>query len=188
MTARIMSRARGAAVAVVAMLALSACVFPGSGERPSGDSARSLADVQNAIAAVPGVAGVHLGGGPDSIPGQNEVNCSVVLANGYSGDQTKLVDYLLRQLWSENELKPTTTVSVDLAIGDPPTVPYPNLAAIASDLGLTPDFGTGGMSVGHRDMEEHYGSWPGPVPTLPAELAAVPTGSVNPSASSSPSP
>jgi hypothetical protein len=171
--------ARVTLVAVVLSITLAGCSDLFSPPRPAAEL-RTGGDVITAIEAVPGVALVQLGSGPDGLPGQNEINASVIINPGYTPATDVLLDYVLRQMWSQNETHITTTVSIHLFTGTaeaPESATPIDLIPALTKLGIT-NYDSDpthvsylGYQLGTTEMAKHYGKWPGPVPKLPAALA-----------------
>jgi len=166
-------------MAVAGVLATTAIVLTGCGipnlpgPTPTVPD-RSEQDAVNAINEVPGVAGSNLNGGSTGLPWLNDIGIDMALEKDYPGDKAKLLNYVLAQLWSQNEVEPTTGVRVHMSVLNGTTVNTPVfLYPIGKSIGFTHTDAP--FTVGEAEMIEHFGKWPGKVPTLPVELAKLPT-------------
>jgi len=155
------------ALLAMVLLGVSGC-SQAPGPRPSSPS-RSSADVLAALKAIPGVEDAQITGGPVGLPGQVEYGAGLALATDYHNDVAALLDYILRQLWSQSATKPTTTVTVSIQLGTGSSARILELGDAGSALGLT-NVGTRTFAVSPAQMKQHFGAWPGTVPTLPATL------------------
>ncbi|QNE48613.1 hypothetical protein F1C58_16260 (plasmid) [Glaciihabitans sp. INWT7] len=173
-------------VAAVLALTLAGCSGLLARPKPSPE-ARTTADVTRAIEAIPGVALVQIGGGPDGLPGQNEINARIIVEPELAPATDQLLDYVLRQMWSQNKTHISTLVSISFFIGtaDAPTAAErADLAPALTKLGFTGYDSDPtrirylGYGLGASEMSKHYSAWPGPVPVLPSGLA-VPSAAPN---------
>jgi len=158
-------------VGLVAFLAvaLSGCAaFAPVSKAPQ----RTDAVVLHELESIPGVSSVQLFGGVEGLPGRNSSGASLVLEPGYANDRSMLLDYVLKLLWSQDDVEPNVMVMVTMRSGDATAVPL-DLIADGRALGLTNN-GPVGFGIRSGQMTAHYGQWPGAAPTLPATLASSP--------------
>jgi hypothetical protein len=165
-----------ALLAIALALALAGCGGILPDRRPAVDL-RTGNDVGAAIEAIPGVAQAQVMSGPDGLPGQNEIGVLVILQPDRAPTDSVLLDYALRQLWSQNKTHITTTVSVRFLTGMETEAKSVDLIPALTALGFTgfdhdpSTIAYLGYKLGAAEMTDHYGRWPGPVPGLPAPLA-----------------
>ena len=169
--------ARVSLLAIVVSIALAACTGIVPDRRPAAD-VRTGTDVTRALEAVPGVVLAKVRSGPDGLPGQNEMNADIVVQPGYTPAVAELLDYVLRQLWSQNETHITTKVSIELLTGTATESTTIDLIPALTTLGITAynrdptTVDSLGYRLGIAELTKHYGTWPGPVPELPVALSA----------------
>ena len=169
--------ARLSLLAIVVSIALAACSGIVPDRRPAAD-VRKGTDVTQALEAVPGVVLAEVRSGPDGLPGQNEMNADIVVQPGYTPAVAELLDYVLRQLWSQNETPITTNVSIKLLTGTATESTTIDLIPALTTLGITAynrdptTVDSLGYELGIAELTTHYGAWPGPVPELPVALSA----------------
>lgn len=169
--------ARLSLLVIVVSIALAACTGIVPDRHPAAD-VRTGTDVTQALEAVPGVVLAEVRSGPDGLPGQNEMNADIVVQPGYTPAVAELLDYVLRQLWSQNETHITTKVSIKLLTGTATESTTIDLIPALTTLGITAynrdptTVDSLGYGLGIAELTKHYGTWPGPVPELPVALSA----------------
>jgi len=177
--------ARVSLLAIVVSIALAACtgIVPDRG-RPAAD-VRTGTDVTQALEAVPGVVLAEVRSGPDGLPGQNEMDADIVVQPGYTPAVAELLDYVLRQLWSQNKTHITTKVSIKLLTGTATESTTIDLIPALTTLGITAynrdptTVDSLGYRLGIAELTKHYGTWPGPVPEFPVTLS-IPSAAPSP--------
>ena len=157
-----------AALLCALLMALSGCTMTHAQQQ------RSSKQVYSELNAIPGVSSAQLNGGSSGMPGRDQIGAAVALEPGYDPDIAVLLDYVLAELWSQTSVHPTTVVTVSIQRGGN----ILDLASVATTLGLK-DRGTRPLALAASDMAKRYGTWPGPVPALPAALAS-PTATPSP--------
>ena len=164
---KILKHAARCFLVVAIGVSLTACVprafTPGNGEPNAVVHSRGQATA--ALLAVPGVITCTV----DTTEAGLQVELQVRLQVTDDFDPAKLtplVDYALAQAWATDERKPdsATTLKVSTPVSDFPLVPA------ADQLGFLGQ-AEPRLRVVNDQMTQRYGDWPGPVPTLPAELA-----------------
>ena len=169
--------ARATVLAIVVSIALAACTGIVPDRRPAAD-VRTGKDVAQALEAVSGVVLAEVRSGPDGLPGQNEMNADIVVQPGYTPAVAELLDYALRQLWSQNETPITTKVSIKFLSGTATESTTIDLVPALTTLGITAynrdpkTVDSLGYGLGIAELTKHYGTWPGPVPELPVDLSS----------------
>ena len=169
--------ARASLLAIGVPIALGACAGILPDRRPAAD-VRTGTDVTKALEGVPGVVLAEVRTGPDGLPGQNEMNADVIVQPGYTPAVAELLDYVLRQLWSQNETHITTKVSIKLLTGTATESTTIDLIPALTTLGITAytrdpaTLDSLGYRLGIAELTKCYGTWPGPVPEIPVPLSA----------------
>ena len=169
--------ARLSLLVMVVSIALAACTSTVPDRRPAAD-VRTGTDVTQALEAVPGVVLAEVRSGPDGLPGQNEMNADIVVQPGYLPAVADLLDYVLRQLWSQNEIRITTKLSIKLLAGTATESTTIDLIPALTTLGITAytrdptTLDSLGYQLGIAELTKRYGAWPGSVPELPVALSA----------------
>jgi hypothetical protein len=167
----LLRRASVAILAASVAVALAGCIPVGRQPDREPVAKRDPAAVMADMRLLPGVVDVHLTGGSSGLPTRVQIGMDVVLEESYPGDLTQLLDYTLRQIWSETTIRPTTLVTAYLGT----VTTAADLAPSAAQLGLE-NVSPHGFGITVSDMTRKYGKWPGPVPNVPPALAAVPSG------------
>ena len=169
--------ARLSLLVIVVSIALAACAGIVPDRHPAAD-VRTGTDVTKALEAVPGVVLAKVRTGPDGLPGQNEMNADIVVQPGYTPAVAELLDYVLRQLWSQNETHITTTVSIRFLSGTATESTTIDLIPALTKLRITAynrdptTVDSLGYRLGIAELTKRYGTWPGPVPEIPVPLSA----------------
>lgn len=171
------SRHRNAAVVVVAVFVatvLSGCTLVSA--PPAAPTARSAETVEAEVAQIPGVS-LRVG---EAFNGFTPyLSISVEVAPEFTGDIATLLDYVLAEVWSQDEVAPEKSVVIGVdAAGHTGAMTIEELGSL--DVGAS-IYAQSSVTLNLADLERRYGTWPAAAPTLPAALTA---GSVSPSSRS----
>lgn len=110
------SRHRNAALAVVALLiatVLSGCSLVGA--LPAVPTARSVETVEAEVAQIPGVS-LRVGEAFNGLTPY--LSSSVEVAPEFTGDIATLLDYVLAEVWSQDEVAPEKSVVIGVDAAD----------------------------------------------------------------------
>jgi len=141
---------------------LAGCTVPEDNSKPH----RSAAAAENDIAKTSGVT-ARIGRAYDGLTPYLSVN--VEFSEAFTGDEAALLDYVLAQVWSQDEYAPKKYVT--LGVNGTGRTAATTSAALTS-LGVSSlDYAGSAVSLIGADMVARYGEWPGEVPSVGQELA-----------------
>jgi hypothetical protein len=158
-----------------ASILLAACSLGGAAQTGSTtEPAYSHSAAAEAIADLPGITAAEVATSTEGTPNQVLLLVRVSTAPGYAPDPAVLLDHILQQTWATTEMKPTTTVRVDLTVDGQDL----DLVALAEELGLEGAVDSdnkydASLRLPVDRVEAAYGPWPGAVPETPTELRAT---------------
>lgn len=160
-----------AVAAVVLAAVLSGCSFTGAPapaiSQASRESAsRTLADVEAAVAEIPGVQFTAARAWDGTTP---YVVATLSTTDAFTGDPAALIDYALAQLASQGEVDRGRLVRFTF---DAPGQTADTTRALLASLDVDAEPYAGGSSVelATADLDRRYGTWPAAVPELPPAL------------------
>lgn len=176
---------RTAAVLLASALlsgSLTACALVPNAQRPPVDdsataSSGSARSADDAAASVEGIAGVsaRIGRGTDGSTPYLSINVELddtftaeIGAPGGSSRDAVLLDYVLGQVWSQNEVAPADYVTLAVSGAGRTTE---GVTAALAEIGISAiPYAGQAVSLKLADLEARYGTWPGEAPALPPEF------------------
>lgn len=163
-----------AAVALIVAAALSGCSFigapaPASTPARQESDARSLADVEDALAEIPGVQFTAARAWDGTTA---SVIATLAATDAFTGDPAALIDYALAQLASQGEIDRGRLVRFTF---DAPGQTADTTRALLASLDIDAERYAGGSSLelASADLDRRYGAWPAAVPELPPTLGGA---------------
>lgn len=163
------SRRRAAPIAIAALLIgtlLAGCSIGGPSAKRT--PSRSIETVEADVARIPGVE-LRVGQAFNGLTPYLAV--TVELAPEFTGDVTSLLDYVLAEVWSQDETAPEK--SVVLGVDGSGQLGATTIEQLAS-LGIGAEaYAQSSVSPDVADLDKRYGAWPAAVPELPASLGAT---------------